>query len=257
MIARAWRALRTGFAFAVFGLYSLGIFATAVPWVRLVHRDPVDRQLRVQATVNRAFRHFFLLLGALGLARIRVENPEKLREPGVLVMANHPTLIDAVGILGQMPHAVVVTKHDNQTNFFMGGTVRGAGYISNRDSRTMVSEAAARLRMGHSVVLFPEGTRSPKGGLGEFQRGAVRIALEAGRDIIPIVITCDPPTLMKNQPWWDVPDRPFEYTLRSATPIALGPYMEAMEAGEPRARAARRLNAELRELFEKALGLDV
>ena len=257
MIARAWRVLRTGFAFAVFGLYSLGIFATAVPWVRLVHRDPVERQLRVQATVNRAFRHFLALLQGLGLARIHVESPEKLREPGVLVMANHPTLIDAVAILAQMPHAVVVTKHANQTNFFMGGTVRGAGYISNLDARDMVSECAARLEMGHSIVLFPEGTRSPKGGLGEFHRGAARIALEAGRDIVPIVITCDPPTLMKNQPWWDVPDRPFEYAIRSAATVALGPYAEAMDAGEPRARAARRLNAELRELFEKALGLDV
>jgi 1-acyl-sn-glycerol-3-phosphate acyltransferase len=256
MIARVWRALRTGIAFATFGIYSLGIFATAVPWVRLVCRDPVERQLRVQATVNRAFRHFLALLRGLGLTRLRVDGLEKLREPGILVMANHPTLIDAVAILAQMPQAVVVTKHANQTNPFMGGTVRGAGYISNLDGRTMVADCAERLRMGHSVVLFPEGTRSPKGGLGEFHRGAARIALASGCDILPVIATCDPPTLMRDQPWWDVPDRPFEYALRVGTEVRVGPYCDSIAAGESRARVARRLTAELREGFGKALGLD-
>ncbi len=256
MIARAWRIARTGFGFAAFGLYSLGIFAITVPWLRLVRRDPAERQLRVQATVNRAFAHFVLLIRGLGVMRLAPGNIDKLREPGVLVMANHPTLLDAVVVLSQMPHAVVVTKHSNQTNFFMGGTVRGAGYISNQSARTMVKECAEQLRLGHSVVLFPEGTRSPKGGLGEFHRGAARVALESGTDIIPVVASCDPPTLMKDQAWWDVPDRAFEYALRVGATIPMAPYVESMAAGEPRSRAARRLTAELHETFEKALGLD-
>jgi 1-acyl-sn-glycerol-3-phosphate acyltransferase len=256
MVARAWRVIRTGFGFAAFGLYSLGIFATTVPWLRLVCRDPAERELRVQATVNRAFVHFVLLLRALRIMRFESGTIETLREPGILVMANHPTLIDAVVILSQMPHAVVVTKHSNQTNFFMGGTVRGAGYISNQNARTMVADCAEQLRLGHAVVLFPEGTRSPKGGLGEFHRSAARVALEAGCDIVPMIVTCDPPTLMRDQAWWDVPDRPFEYTLRAGTKIPMASYVDAIAAGEPRARAARRLTAELRETFEKALGLD-
>ncbi len=256
MIARVSRILRTGIAFAVFGLYSLGIFATAVPWLRVVCRDPVERQLRVQATVNRAFRHFIGLMVGLGLMEFDAQNLERLREPGILVIANHPTLIDAVAVLSRMSRAVVVTKHANQTNFFMGGTVRGAGYISNQSAKTMISECAERLALGHPVVLFPEGTRSPKGGLGEFHRGAARVALESGRDIHPVIITCDPPTLMKDQPWWDVPDRPFRYSLRFGPILPMAPYLEAMAEGEPRARAARRLNAELRQTFEKALDLD-
>ena len=255
MIARTWRVLRTGVAFAVFGIYSLGIFATVVPWRRLVCRDPAERQLRVRATVSRAFGHFVALMCGLGLMHLRADDLGKLRAPGILVMANHPTLIDAVAILAQMPQAVVVTKHSNQTNFFMGGTLRGAGYISNRSGRSMVRACAEQLGQGHSVVLFPEGTRSPRGGLGEFHRGAARIALESGREILPVIITCDPPTLMKGQPWWDVPDRAFEYSLRFGATIPVAPYAESIASGEPRARAARRLTAELRETFEKALGV--
>ncbi len=185
MIARAWRVLRTGAGFAVFGLYSLGIFATAVPWAKFVCTDPTERELRVQATVNRAFRHFMALLSGLGLMRLHAKDLERLREPGILVMANHPTLIDAVAILAQMPHAVVVTKHSNQTNFFMGGTVRGAGYISNQTGSAMVHSCAERLRRGHTVVLFPEGTRSPKGSLGGFHHNSrLYVGLEGRRWVV-------------------------------------------------------------------------
>lgn len=186
-----------------------------------------------------------------------MENAERLAEPGILIVANHPTLIDAVALMGRMPKATVVTKTGNQTNFFMGGTIRGAGYIANDDAEAMVASCAKRLADGYSLLLFPEGTRSPKGALGPFQRGAARVAIEAKRDILPAIITCDPPTLMKDQPWWDVPDGPFEYSIRLGAPISVAPYVEAIEAGAPRSRIARQLTAELRETFEKSLGLHV
>jgi hypothetical protein len=58
---------------------------------------------------------------------------------------------------------------------------------------------------------------------------------------------------MRGQKWYDVPDGPFDYTLRVGDPIAVQPYREALERGESRGRVARRLTAELRELFEKGL----
>jgi 1-acyl-sn-glycerol-3-phosphate acyltransferase len=101
--------------------------------------------------------------------------------------------------------------------------------------------------------MFPEGTRSPAHALGPFHRGAARIALASGRDLTPVLVACEPPTLMRGQPWYEVPDRPFEYTLRVGDPIAVRPYLEALARGESRSRVARRLTAELREHFEKGL----
>jgi 1-acyl-sn-glycerol-3-phosphate acyltransferase len=253
MIARRWRALRTGIAFASFGLLALGLVVTALPWLRLVCRDPERRQLRFQAAVNRTYGAFLRLMMGLGLMRFRGHGVERLREPGILVVANHPTLIDVVAIAAQMPSADCITKQDNTANFFMRDVIRAAGYVVNAGGRAIVDTCAARLRRGRSLLMFPEGTRSPAHALGPFHRGAARIALASGRDLTPVLVACEPPTLMRGQPWYEVPDRPFEYTLRVGDPIAVRPYLEALARGESRSRVARRLTAELREHFEKGL----
>jgi 1-acyl-sn-glycerol-3-phosphate acyltransferase len=253
MIARPWRALRTGIAFASFGLLALSLVVTWIPWIRVSCRDPEQRQLRVQRVVNRTYGRFLRLMIRLGLMRFRCHGVEKLQAPGILVVANHPTLIDVVAIASQMPAADCVTKQGNAANFFMRGVVRATGYVSNTGGKAIVGTCAERLRRGRSLLMFPEGTRSPARALGHFHRGAARIALESGRDLLPVLATCDPPTLMRGQKWYDVPDRPFEYTLRVGDPIAVQPYREALARGESRSRVARRLTAELREHFAKGL----
>jgi 1-acyl-sn-glycerol-3-phosphate acyltransferase len=252
-IARPWRALRTGLAFASFGALALWLLVSSVPWIRWTCSDENLRQLRVQRVVNRTNRRFMRLMSGLGLMRYRGIGLERLQEPGILVVANHPTLIDAVAILSEMPSADCITKRGNAENPFMGGVIAAAGYIINTGGQAIIDTCAARLAQGRSLLTFPEGTRSPKGGLGPFHRGAAHIAIASGRPLLPVVVTCDPPTLMRGQPWYEVPDRPFEYTLRVGEPIDVHPYQQAIARGEARGRVARRLTAEIREHFAKTL----
>src|SRR6185436_20227364 len=99
-------------------------------------------------------------------------------------------------------------------NPFLRGVVRRAGYLSNDHGDAIVAECVARLRDGRSVIVFPEGTRSPSTGLGAFQRGAAHIALTRGCPLLPVVITCRPPTLGKGARWHDVPDHRVEFVVR-------------------------------------------
>ena len=52
----------------------------------------------------------------------------------------------------------------------------------------MMDKAADFIRAGNSVILFPEGTRSPDGKLQSYKTGAFRLALETHSPILPIVI---------------------------------------------------------------------
>jgi 1-acyl-sn-glycerol-3-phosphate acyltransferase len=254
MIARSWRQFRTGLAFVSFGVLGLSLGAFGVPWVHLRTRDKEERRLRVQRGAISAFRVFMRIMTGLGLIRFERDGvAERLAEPGLLVVANHPTLIDAPAILSCMESGACITKQANTSNPTMGRVIRAAGYIPNVGGQAIVEACVASLRAGRSLVLFPEGTRSPAHELGPFQRGAAHIALDADRDLVPVLVTCEPPTLMRGQKWHDVPDRPFELRLRVGDPIRVGPYREALERGESRPRVARRLTAELREFFEKGL----
>jgi 1-acyl-sn-glycerol-3-phosphate acyltransferase len=252
-LSTSWRALRTGAAFVVFGVCCLFVTLVAIPWVRLRESDPAERERRAQLTVKSVLGIFVGALKGFGLMRFRGEGLEALAQPGILVVANHPTLIDAPVLLRVMSPAVCVTKMANVANPFMGGVIAGAGYIPNQGGAAIVETAVNRLERGCSLLLFPEGTRSPEKRLGEFHRGAAHIALASQHDVLPVLITCDPPTLMRGQKWYEVPDRAFEFSVRVGDPIAVEPYREALAAGEPRGRVARRLNAELREFFEKGL----
>lgn len=74
-----------------------------------------------------------------------------------------------------------------------GQSMRGAGYISidRRDRKKAIQslrQAAERIRSGVSVMIFPEGTRSPDGDIGEFKKGGFILAYDAGVPIIPIVL---------------------------------------------------------------------
>jgi 1-acyl-sn-glycerol-3-phosphate acyltransferase len=191
-------------------------------------------------------------MARLGLLRASWVDAERLRRSGpCLFIANHPTLIDVVLLLTRVPQADCIVKTAARRNPLMHSIVRAAGYLVNDEGDALVDACAGRIAEGRSVVLFPEGTRSPGGGLGRFQRGAAHIALKSGCPIVPIVITCRPPTLLKGQRWHHVPDRRAEYVLRVVAPIDPARYLNAET---PLPVAARRLTADLQTLYERWLG---
>jgi 1-acyl-sn-glycerol-3-phosphate acyltransferase len=247
-VRRAWRAARTGFAFLSFGIGAIFLSVVAFPGLRLIQREPQDRELTAQRLIHLTFRLFVRLMEALGLIRVTRIGTERLRaEAPLLVVANHPTLIDVVLLVACLPQADCVVKRAYWAQPIIRRIMAGAGYIANADGDALVSACAARLVAGRTVLLFPEGTRSPRAALGTFKRGAAHIALQSGATLIPVLITCDPPTLMRGQRWYDVPARAAHLTIEVTAPLTLrGP-----ERDTP--LAARRLTAELRQFYEDRL----
>lgn len=60
---------------------------------------------------------------------------------------------------------------------------------SNKDNaRSSLHEAIEMVKNGRSLVIFPEGTRSKDGKLGVFKGGAMKIAMETGAKVVPVLI---------------------------------------------------------------------
>jgi 1-acyl-sn-glycerol-3-phosphate acyltransferase len=55
-------------------------------------------------------------------------------------------------------------------------------------ARRSIEEAARRIKLGQSVVIFPEGTRTRDGRLNSFKKGGFHLALDSGADIVPVAI---------------------------------------------------------------------
>ncbi|HET9679519.1 MAG TPA: lysophospholipid acyltransferase family protein [Gammaproteobacteria bacterium] len=212
----SWRLLATGFCFAFF---SAGGFLMAVvlfPLVSLWPGSTEQKNRRIQKLVHHSFRMFVTIIEVLGIGRIKVEGKEWLKAaPGRLLLASHPTLLDVVVLISLLPLTDCIVKQALWHNFFLYPVVKGAGYINNSQSPAeLLTLCDTRLGSGRPLLLFPEGTRSISGKPLHFQRGAAQIALRSSRDILPIIIQCNPPTLQKHQKWYQIPPQPWCITVR-------------------------------------------
>lgn len=249
-----WRVGATGLSFASFGLGGVAIGSLIAPVVKLTTKDPELRQKRTQQVIKHSFKGFTEMMVKLGIMTYEVEGLEKLAHSRQeLVIANHPTLIDVVVLIGLMQEANCVVKQALWANPFTKGPVQNAGYILNSGSEQFIQDCVARLKQDQaaSLLIFPEGTRTEKGNiLNQFQRGAANIALRAQVPIRPVLVTCTPSTLTKNEKWYHIPSQPFHIQVKVLDPIYIG---DVLQDDSVNPKNVRHLNHQLQQFFNQEL----
>ena len=126
--------------------------------------------------------------------RVELRGRSQIRADGVYVMvANHLSLVDILVLYRLFRHFKWVSKIENFRLPFIGWNMVLNNYIPiRRGQRTsvlqMMRAAKRALDAGNSILMFPEGTRSPTGRLRPFKAGAFELALRSGRPVLPIVI---------------------------------------------------------------------
>ncbi len=112
-----------------------------------------------------------------------------------IFIANHQSIFDIFAILAHVPVSVrFVAKKELGRIPIFALAMRAAGhvFIDRKDRRgateamRLAGERMQRDRL--SLGLFPEGTRSPTGGLREFKRGPFALAIETQVPIVPLAV---------------------------------------------------------------------
>ncbi len=147
---------------------------------------------------GRAYAWHARLWSRLGLAMngvtVTITGTEHLPDGPVIFMSNHQSNFDIFSLLAAMPRQIhwIAKKELFEIPFF-GHSMRRGGYIpldrsDGRKALQSMDEAAATIRQGKSVVLFPEGTRTPDGSLLPFKRGGFILARKAAVPVVPVTI---------------------------------------------------------------------
>ena len=251
-LAYWYRALGTGFCFAGFGVGCVLVGVTVLPVILLWPGNPANRRGRVRRLVSVAFQVLLVAIHGLGLGRIEVEGREWLKHAsGRLVLATHPNYLDAVVLLSLLPMADCVIKSGLWRNPFTRAFVIAAGYISNGDPVGVIETCIQAVHGGEILVLFPEGTRTTPGEPLRFKRGAAQIAVRGGLEILPVVMHCSPPALLKTTKWYQVPEHPWVLRVKIFPPRPVGDFV-AQPSPLPGV-AVRRATRALQSFFQEQI----
>ena len=210
-----------GWAFAyrtVFAALSVSIYLAAAPFgyaafalMQLRREDPQRRARRLHNVLHRAFRLMHTWIDILRLMRLSAHgnSPRTLPDGPCVVVANHPTLVDVTAIIAVFGGMCTVVKPRLFRAWWLRSLMCGAQHIEGAttavDAARIVEAAVSRLEHGHRVLIFPEGTRSPEGGISAFGRTAFEIACRANVALVPIWMRCEPPFLTKTTPMYRLP----------------------------------------------------
>lgn len=245
---RYWRVLATGVSFVVFAIGGLILRALVFPLLNLIIWEQQLRRLVARRVIRWVFRGFVGFMRWLGVLDYDVSGLERLERQGLLILANHPTLIDTVFLMAFVKRADCIVKGRLWDNPFTRGPVSAAGYINNGDGSGLVENCITSLRRGSNLIIFPEGTRTAGDGQINLKRGAANIAVRSMSNVTPVVIRCLPPTLGKGVKWWQVPAVAAHFSIEVKDDIDVSGFLT--RAGSE-VLAARHLTAYLQDYFRK------
>jgi len=174
-------------------VWSCIVIATLVLGVLTLITYPFDRKGKVG-------HHYARLWGKIALlanrVKVKIEGMEHLNGKGPYIfMSNHQGSYDIFALLGHLPFQFKwLAKKELFSIPFFGWTMAAVGYISidrggTRDTVEAMNEAAQKIREGMSVVIFPEGSRSPDGLIQPFKKGGFTLAIKSKVPIVPIAIS--------------------------------------------------------------------
>lgn len=223
-----------------------------LPLYRVYWRRAEPRKAAARRTVRWGFGVFLRVMQSLRVCDFRFDDDEGLlaNARGMLVIANHPSLIDVIALMAMTPRADCVVKSQLFRHPLLRIVLQSTGYIDNGvEVRQFLQACEASLAAGNNIVMFPEGTRT---GLDEqlhFQRGAANLALRCQVDVIAVHIHCQPRTLTREQPWWQAPTQRPCLHLRVMERLEVDRFL--MNQSAP--RAARALTRDLEHYFQQVV----
>ncbi len=181
-------AIRTFVLVPLFFVYTI-VKAGYVAWIGRRNRESP----RIEQTIQRWSRRFL----RIPPVEIEVEGREHV-DPGkrYVIVSNHTSNFDIPVLFLAIPTPIrFLAKKELYKIPLMGPGMDAAGIVKvdrggARSTREAINAAAREsYRLGYSLMVFAEGTRSRTGEMADFRTGAVRIARDNEADLLPVVIS--------------------------------------------------------------------
>jgi len=250
----AWllRAVRKIFVEVVFGTGSILIGIVVFPILRLFNHDQKSFKRAGHKFISLSLDFYIHLMSLVRISTYKINDLKALRQlRGCVIVANHPSILDVVYMFAFIRDANCIVKAGLKKSL-VSMIVRNLYILNNTDFEIMQKDCVQALHEGGNLVIFPEGTRTPRHGSNQYKKGAARIALAAGANVQPVHIGGnDKYGLGKGESMLLVnPQERYKYEFTVLPQIQVSNY-----AGLSESIAAKRLTDDMRTAIENGSSL--
>jgi len=154
---------------------------------------PIDYHRKVSGSLMRIWTRAVLVIYGVKVNLIGAENITP--GEGKIYISNHASYLDIFVQLAWLPDNVrMVYKKEINIVPLLGWAMAAVGFVSIdrknvRSAMRSLDKAAQRIKKGLSIVIYPEGTRTRDGRVGEFKRGMFYLAEKSEADIVPVTLS--------------------------------------------------------------------
>ncbi len=173
--------------------YVVIVFSAGVLGLMVMAAQPIDPRGRIGRFMTRLWGLTVLFFSAVP---VRVMGAENYRPDEAYVFcSNHASYYDVLVLMGHLKNNFRWFARRDLFNVpVMGQAMWVVGHLpvyrdSPRASLRSLMLGVRLARDGVSMLIFPEGTRSPDGRLHQFLEGGFHLAIKSGRPVVPVVVT--------------------------------------------------------------------
>ncbi|MFY0253894.1 1-acyl-sn-glycerol-3-phosphate acyltransferase [Chitinophaga sp. 30R24] len=173
-----------------FAYFTSGCFIMTALGVLFIRLNPFNKEKGklLYHRILSAYTRSVLYIMRNVKKRIVNPNNEQLEKPAVII-SNHQSFLDILVSTMLHPKVILLTNQWVWRSPVFGAVVRLADYYPVADgAEGAIEKLHQRVKEGYSIVVYPEGTRSPDPVIKRFHKGAFYIAEQLELDILPLVI---------------------------------------------------------------------
>jgi len=183
-----WRVWAKWLSFAIFGIGGFLLATLAFPLLRVLFHPKQRFQQKARQAVSWSLRRFINVMTLLGIVRLEVEDKKAYQNlRGKIVVANHPSLLDVVMLISLIPNADCIVR-SNLSKTMVGGVIKQLYILNDLSFERLAEDCLTSLKQGNCIIIFPEGSRTLRNTVPVFKKGAARISMVSGCNIVPVHI---------------------------------------------------------------------
>lgn len=214
------RSILAVFCFFIFGIGAVILNFLLFPFIK-------NNKELCSDIIHNTWRFFVNLMMFLKLFRLDVKNLEKIENK--VIVSTHPSFIDIVILIALIPRSTCFVKKELAYNPILKNLVTSIFITNEVELDELKAESKKMLDRGFNVIIFPSGIRHRRDEFPKIRKGASLVALNAGKNIVPVRMFSDRDFLFINQPFYAVSDRCVNFEIEQMREINIADFIGESE----------------------------